>query len=482
MALSRRVDRALAVAAALGIGTYFWRLARPTLHLYFTPDDSMNLFRAWDAPARQLIEANLLFFLSSHFYRPLAEAWYRVIYHFAGFNPAPFHAALLAILFVNIFLTYAVARRLSGSRETGAVAALIGCYHPRLADLYFDTGYIYDVLCYCFYFAAFLLYLRVRQGERFLRVWEASALWVLYACALSSKEMAVTLPVFLVIYELLYHPGKWRGAGLRQLVLQAWPILLLVLTTAVFVVCRSLGAETLLNHPAYRPVFTLQQFLATSCNFVGDMFDLQQRFQTWWLLAIWAAMLAVAWLSRSRSLRFAWLFVMLSPLPIAFLLPRGAAQYYLPWFGWTLFVAVLVTNAAAWITRRFAAETLSTARIRGAAVLLLLMVLLYPYYKRQDWRKAAIGAAVDAEGYRAIVRQLHALAPVLPAGSRLLFLNDPVPPDVFDLMFLVRLSYRDHTLRVDRVRQMQTPPTPQQIRGYDYVFDYADGRFREQKP
>ena len=120
----QKSDRVLSFGGALLIGTYFWRLIRPTTHLYFSSDDLMNLYRAWNAPAGALLKANFLFFLPNPFGRPLAEAWYRIIYHFAGFRPAPFHAALVVVLFVNLYLTYAVARGLSGSREVAMIATL----------------------------------------------------------------------------------------------------------------------------------------------------------------------------------------------------------------------------------------------------------------------------------------------------------------------------------------------------------------------
>ncbi len=50
----------------------------------------------------------------------------------------------------------------------GALAALLIAYHPRFVYLYYDTAYIYDVLCYFFYFATLLLYVRVRQQHRVL--------------------------------------------------------------------------------------------------------------------------------------------------------------------------------------------------------------------------------------------------------------------------------------------------------------------------
>src|SRR5579871_1363705 len=146
--------RGLRLLAGLLIGVYFFLLTRAALDGWFTPDDTTNLYRAWSFPPGWLVRANLLFWETSPFYRPIPAVWYRSLYSLAGLRPLPFHVTNLIILGGNIFLTYAVARRLSESREVGALTALLGCYHPGFANLYFDTGFIFDVFCYFFYFAA----------------------------------------------------------------------------------------------------------------------------------------------------------------------------------------------------------------------------------------------------------------------------------------------------------------------------------------
>ena len=237
----RTHDRLLWFAAVLAIGTYFWKLVSPTLGMFFSPDDLMNLHLAWITPPVKLVRANVLFFVSGLVERPLAEAWYRVVYGLAGFRPALFHAALLVILVINIGLTYGVAARLSGRRDVGLVAAALGAYSDRLPGLYFNTGYIFDVLCYFFFYSAFLLYIRVRQRNRFMVPLELVACCLFFCLALGSKEMAITLPVFLLAYELLYHrPERWRSADPKQ----AFPVFCTGLIALVFSIGRSL-AETL---------------------------------------------------------------------------------------------------------------------------------------------------------------------------------------------------------------------------------------------
>ncbi|MGB7763343.1 MAG: hypothetical protein WBL61_26140, partial [Bryobacteraceae bacterium] len=476
----RRVDGCLYAAGALLLAVYFFRLTRASLQVYFTPNDLMNLYQSWIFSPGLLVKSNLLFFLAYDYVRPMGDAWYRAIVHFAGFHPFWFHASDLAILAANIWLTFAVARRLA-SREIAALTALGMAYQLRLGWLYFDTGFIYDVLCYFFLFAAMALYLRVRARAAELRAWHWAALFALYICAMNSKEMAVMLPAFLGTYELLYHPPRaWQPATLYRWLLREGRSMLATGAVAVlFLAGRSIGTQGLINLPAYRPSPTWTRFMLTSRHFAGDILGMPD-WPAWAVLLLWTALAAIAWFTRSRALRFAWLFLMLSPLPIAFILPRDSPQYYVCVFGWMLYAAVLLVTLGSLLTRGVPLAEWWLSRARGAALFIVSMAILYAAYKPLGYA-VVYCASVEAPQNRDTVAQLHAAAPAIRPGSRLLFLNDPIPADSYHLLFMVRLSYGDRSLRVFRAKEMQQPPNDKEIASYDYVLDYRDGRFFELK-
>jgi hypothetical protein len=188
------------IVTPLFIAAYFFWFTKDTLHSYFNSDDCMTLYRAWSNSAGALWKANLLFFVNSPFYRPMTCVWYRLIYDFAGFNPVPFHVASMALLAANVWFTYCATRRLSGSREAGALAALLISFHGKFASLNYDTAYSYDVTCFFFYFSTVVFYLRIRSRGQPLRWPHLIVLSALYICALNCKELAATMPVFLVLY------------------------------------------------------------------------------------------------------------------------------------------------------------------------------------------------------------------------------------------------------------------------------------------
>ncbi len=461
------------------IAAYFVHFLRPSLRMYFSSDDAMNLYRSWAHPLTALIKANFLFFLNSPFYRPFASAWYRTIYNLAGFNPIPFHIALLALLALNVWLTYAVTRQLTDSREAAPIAALLIAYHPSFGSIFFDTGYIYDVLCFSLYFSAFLTYIRIRQSGKLPGIREIAAITVLYVCALNSKEMAVTLPVFLLLYELLYESVPLRSphTWLDWVRSDGRGVLAIGVTTVLFVVGRALDpTDTLLKNDAYIPVFTCTRYFETSRGFVTTLFLLPREVSSAGVITLWLALFAIAWISRSRALRFAWMFLMLSAIPVAFILPRGAGQYYVPYFGWVLYAATALWLALAKV---LALKPSSILAQSCAAIVLITIAGLLSYSYASPWRENLTHISIEPEELRKVTKSLHELQPEFKRDARILFLDDPFDSEYqkYNMMFAVKLSYRDDSLSVYRMKGARPASDAEKRASYDNVFDYCKGKF-----
>jgi len=467
----------LALLGGAFIAVYFFSLTHDALHAYFALDDSGNLFRAWYYPLGELFRANLLFFLTSPFNRPMGSAWYRAIFSVAGYNPVPFHVANLAILTANLWLTYAVSRRLSGSREVGALAALLIAYHPRFVYLYYDTAFIYDVLCYFFYFATLLLYMRIRQQGRPLKGWELAACCGLFICALNSKQMAVTIPISLAVYELLYGQASLRSFRALASWLKREGNFLAIssVMTLAFLIGQATGAGSYLENRSFQPVLTWARFMTSSRNFIDDLFLQRAKFSFLAVLLLWAVLFAVAWATRSRALKFAWLFLMFSVLPVAFI-DRGAPQYYLPLFGWVLYAAVVLAKGSQYLLERLTrVRTSRLANARAPALFAALGVLMFVSYRGTGWPNVPF-VSLEGEMLRNVADQIRLVHPTVKPGARLLFIDDPIGSHDLDLLFLARMLYRDRTLLVSRTRALRSID-PALIASSDYIFDYRLGRF-----
>lgn len=248
------------LVAALFLLAYFLYFSWDSLGVRFANDDMMNIAKCWMLGPLQLLGAQLMPWRG--YERPMAGLIFMPILSGFGLNPVPYHAAMLAVLLVNVYLFYRFARLLGCGELAAGLAALIACYHPGLSQLYFNTAFIYDALCCFFYLGAFNYYVAIRQRGRVLCGREVAAFLGLYLCALNSKEMALTLPVVLLAYEWIYHACP--GWGVRELV--AWirgpglVALLAALLNLVYVYGKAFGFDPLMKYPGYRPVFSLSRF------------------------------------------------------------------------------------------------------------------------------------------------------------------------------------------------------------------------------
>jgi len=106
---------------------------------------------------------------------PWARHFNLPLFRLAGLNPFPYRAVIFLLLGVNVVLMWRFAA-LSHPRIIGAafVAAFRGHNHGFLCGFHVISAVIYDILCFFFYFAAFVVYLRIRSQGRLL-TWKQSA-------------------------------------------------------------------------------------------------------------------------------------------------------------------------------------------------------------------------------------------------------------------------------------------------------------------
>ena len=486
--MESRASKFVPVAAALVIAAQFAWFAGAGLRSYFSPDDVMNLYRAWSQPAWKLVGANLLY--CSGAFRPMGGLFYATLFALFGFNPLPFRIACFVILLLNLLLVYAFTRRLTSSREVAALTVLVFCYHPYLFSLYTDTGTVYDLLCLCFYCAAFIYYLRIRQSGRYLGWRELSAFAAIYLCALNSKEMAVSLPVLVGVYELWHHPPRsFRWADLQPWLARegrgAWVVGLLTLP---YVIGKT-QAGPMVGIPAYRPVFSLTVFMDQWADFLQQIFQDTQRFNTPGVVLLWLLLLVIAWRLKIPALRFCWIYIIVSMLPIIFLpFHRSGFVLYIPMVGWAVYVATLLATArqrvVEWLARRSGGRRRAPAwgPVRPSQVVLFLGTAAALLPARGQIAPDSRWVPEVQLQVRSLIEPLSRWRPVLPRGSRILFLDDFLPPDDWTFSSALRLYYRDDSLRVDRLKQLGKRPEEVALASYDHVLTFDKLRLIQVKP
>ena len=468
----RPEKRGFRIACYLLLASYAAAFAADGLGAYFTPDDGgnlVNMHEYWEHSIAGMAGSALG--TATGAYRPLGGIYYLALYRLAGFHPLPFRAVCLSLMLANLLLAFAVLRRLSGSIEAAFLGALLLALHPALLWLSYSSGMIYEILCFLLYYLALLLYCKWRQeGVETLRWKRVMLLLALTAGALNSKEMGMTLPATLLLFELIYFPRKWRSWRdvTRFAAREGRAVLAVALLTVPVIAAKLLTANPLSNDPRYH----LQSFRGVLDAMRGYQAALlyldlyRSGVSTAELLLLWAIMAALAVAFRSRPMKFGLGLMLTTLAPVWVIGPRGGYMLYLPLMGWALFLgsffaelcdrlSALPAPAGLLLMLRRACVIAAAAAIAGGHV--RLRAQLIPAIHREQ------------DETRRIMAQLRELRPKLASDSFLLLENDPLPLG-WGLMFFTQLAYANPAILLERTRMMGQPPTAAEMTLYDHIF------------
>jgi len=483
---------------------YFLYFAFPALRGGFRGDEMTNMAIYWTSGMLKSLWANVTFWTT--FYRPAGALYYLPLYHFFALNPLPYRIVQISILAASIPMVYYLSRCLTSSRSIAFLAVLALCYHPQVANLVFTGAFIYDVLSGFFYFAALTYYIHSREKERPLRPLQLLGFLVLYICALNSKEMAVTLPVIVLIYEVLrcHRWTNWR-AFFHWSWSIAGPSLIAGLLTAVYTYGKTHGSASLTRYDPYRPKISWDNFFTSNTTFVTDLLYLQHPITPITLLVLWGLVFIYASLRHDRTLQLMAFWVVIVPLPIAFLVPlRAGACLYLLLFGWAMIFATfvidlitLVSKSRMLIDRGVGAGATTGAitggvlnsSVRGAAtgtatgaairqrcasafriVAVLLVASGFAIFTRCENQRygtvrALLGVGQQVSHLIEALKSLHLQPP--PQSTVLIRIPENAFPNKWHGVFIADLLWNDHSLQIwlDGVSQL----TPQQLAKVDYI-------------
>jgi hypothetical protein len=438
------------------IAAFFFYFAHPGLSYYFDADDVMNLRQAWPDSPWALLWKNAFFWEQS--YRPLGLVLYRLVFQLFGLNPFPYHVACFALLLGNLVLVYFVAHRLTESTEAALLTTLLAAFHSRMDVLYYSSGMLYEIAAFTLFLAALLVYLRIRSAGRTPGVAAIAVLLVLTICGLNAKEMGATLCVILAGYELIYRPAGWnRWPG-------PWLAIGAVGAITVLDLVPKLASSSTFT-ASYRPNYSLSTLLGNWCAYAGDLFYQMHPVPRWSVVALWCVLAAAAVVTRSKALKFAVLFLLVTPLPVCFIETRSLNVFYIPVVGWALFAAAALVG----LQRRW--------HVPFGAVFAAVAALLAAANVR-DAPHRFYTSDTKSEMIRNLSDRMSVLHPNVPAGSHILFLNDPFDTVEWTPVSLLQLQYRDPTLEIHR-KKMEVDRAAIATANHEIVLDYRNGQFSD---
>ncbi len=419
----------------------------------FNADDLMNLdyYDRWGGLETLLATLQVV----TPFYRPLGGLFYLGFYKTFGLDPLPYRLACFALLLINMALFHRFFRLLSGRNDVAWLGLFLVSFHAWFIELYFSTAAIYELLCVFFYLLGFTTYVKIRSSEQDLgsRQWCLVALF--YAAALDAKELAVSLPLFIGLYELIYHPpGSIQGLG-KWLLRECQGILVLALATMPYIWIK-LTSVSFVENPSYRPRISALVFVHTFQIYLNPFLYLDHVLRSGTSMILLGLLLLVAVVARKRHLLFGWLFLFLSPLPFIFIPHYTVFFFYLPSIGWALWaaglLAMLKDRISIAVVGRMTPGSLTHLKSQALAWSILVIPLapclaVGHYHERDKTLRAFLNTQVPVSPLLAGLRDI---CPDVSTGSILWFRRDPFPKDRFTVDEAIHLICQRRDARVVR--------------------------------
>lgn len=141
------------------------------------------------------------------FYRPVTALWTRLNYVAFGLNPAGWHFAMLAGHVLMTYLVFAAIKKLTATRSTAAVAAILFGLHPVHVENVAWVSTANDLLMSLLLLASFLAYLKFREGAK---LWMGASL-LLFGLGLLSKETAAVFPLLILAFAIIFTQSRSSG-------------------------------------------------------------------------------------------------------------------------------------------------------------------------------------------------------------------------------------------------------------------------------
>ncbi len=169
------------------------------------------------------------------YYRPLFVVWSMLNYSLFALRPWGWHLGAILVHVGAVLAVFYLARKLGTEYWTAAIVALIFALHPVHIEPVAWISAVSDSMVTMFAALAFAAFLNARQSDcknRF--AWQAASL-VLLACALLTKEMAITFAVLVAIYAWMdpAHRNTSPGGRIWAAGREAFPYALVTLAYAL---------------------------------------------------------------------------------------------------------------------------------------------------------------------------------------------------------------------------------------------------------
>jgi tetratricopeptide (TPR) repeat protein len=342
------------------------------------------------------------FFYSSHkegkigYYRPVITLSYMLDYQLWGLNPFGYHLTNLVFHTLTCLLIYLMIFSLTSNLPIAFISTLLFAIHPIHTESIAWISGRTDVIGSFFFFFSFLLYM---YGEKVGKLRYYALSLALFVLALLSKEMVITLPLLIVVYDYYCVAERDRREAWKRAKYWAGYWILIV----VYVVVRFLILKVVTGNPHIEELNRGKLLLTFSKGFLYYLSKLLLPFNlnayvmldlaSFSHIGVWTGIVVIVGLVvtglrlRDNRLSFGAGFFLISLLPLTNLIaisapvdidfPLAERFLYLPSFGFCLVLGVVI------------GECLRLNKLMAGIVISLLCIFYScsTFARNQDWRK-----------------------------------------------------------------------------------------------
>jgi len=332
--------------------------------------------------------------LARDVYRPLTTLSYAVDFFLWGLTSFGYHLTNVILHSFNGILVFLLLSIMFGDFFLALAAGLIFASHPVQTEVVSWISGRSSVLFMFFYLASLIFYIKAQRSKKIFYLYSI----IFFGLSLFSKEMAITLPLVLILYDL--HFGK--PFDIKERILRYLPYFALVLffiTTRITLV-GEVGQFSGWGEPCH--VFLTMSkvvvdyvkilfFPATLCAVGYDVAISISILEPEALVPITFLAIVLSGVPflyrRFRAASFSILFFFITLLPVLNIIPIKALEaerfLYLPSLGFCTLIAFIISA----IDKRFRKPIVRNGP-RIAVVIALALIAFYAmrtFFRNNDW-------------------------------------------------------------------------------------------------
>ncbi|MBI5756473.1 MAG: tetratricopeptide repeat protein [Nitrospirae bacterium] len=308
-------------------------------------------------------------------YRPLLLSTFVLNYWIGRLNPIGYHLVNLAFHVGSSFLVFLIVSVMLRSNLPALVAGLVMLFHPVNAEVVNYVTARSSVMATFFYLLAFYAYLRYRPSNQDAASVKGGAeelqwrylSWAAFLLGILTKEILITLPLMLILYEMIFIPSAgrdWKGLSRRMVPFFLISLCYLIVRKLVIgvvgppVLIRDLITNLVLQVKALAITWQMLLF-PVNLTLMHDIPEPNSFFERGvvggvLLLTVLLAVMVWGLRSSNRNLKvmgfaLAWFYITLLP---TILLPLNASlqenRVYIAFLAFTALTALLFTCMERW--------------------------------------------------------------------------------------------------------------------------------------